>query len=83
MGYDYFGKGIALPGAYGREPNLERHEFGKEWYKTMEVLLAKGVIQFHPIKVLKGQWDGIIGGLDSLRKGEVSGTKLVVRLSQD
>ncbi|KAI8626688.1 GroES-like protein [Xylariaceae sp. FL1651] len=81
MGYDMFGKGIALPGYYGREPNQGRHELGKKWYATMERLLAQGDIQFHPIQVVKGKWDGIINGLDLLRKGEVSGMKLVVRLS--
>lgn len=81
MGYDMFGKGVALPGGYAREPDAERQALSSTWFATMERLLTSSKIKFHPIKVVDGQWQGILGGLDLLRKGEVSGTKLVVRLS--
>ncbi|KXJ94937.1 chaperonin 10-like protein [Microdochium bolleyi] len=83
MGYDMFGKGIDLPGAYGREPNPDRHELGKAWYRTMEKLVGDGKIKFHPTTILDGRFDGILKGLASLRKGEVSGTKLVVNMALD
>lgn len=81
MGYDMFGKRIALPGEYGREANEERHVAGRRWCAEMSRLLAEGKIKSHPIKVLEGGWQGIIDGLETLRKGEVSGTKLVVRIN--
>jgi len=81
MGYDIFGKGIDLPGGYGREPNLDRHELGKAWYRSMEKLVADGKIKLHPITVLDGRFDGILKGLSLLKKGEVSATKLVVNLA--
>ncbi|KAJ1323104.1 aspyridone synthetase trans-acting enoyl reductase [Microdochium nivale] len=80
MGYDIFGNGIDLPGAYGRDPNQSRHELGKAWFRTMEKLMGDGKIKFHPITILDGQFDGILKGLASLKKGEVSGTKLVVNM---
>lgn len=81
MGYDMFGKQIALPGDYGREANEERHQAGRKWCVELGRLLAEGKIKSHPIKVLEGGWQSIIDGLELLRKGEVSGTKLVVRLT--
>ncbi len=81
MGYDMFGKRIALPGEYGREANEERHVSWRKWCVEMSRLLAEDKIKSHPIKVLEGGWQSIIDGLELLRKGEVSGTKLVVRMT--
>ncbi|KAI1259183.1 GroES-like protein [Xylariaceae sp. FL1019] len=81
MAYDMFGKGIELPGDYGRAPNLGRYELGQRWSRTFQTLLEENKISFHPIKILSGKWDGILAGLDLLRKGQVSGTKLVVHVS--
>ena len=47
----------------------------------MSRLLAEDKIKSHPIKVLEGGWQSIIDGLELLRKGEVSGAKLVVRMT--
>lgn len=72
------GKGVALPGIYGREPHPERHALGKVWVKDMERLLEQRKIVFHPIKALGGGWQGVLDGLNMLRKGGISATKLVV-----
>lgn len=72
------GKGVALPGIYAREPHPERHALGKVWVKDMEHLLEQRRITFHPTKVLGGSWQGVLDGLEMLRKGGVSATKLVL-----
>ncbi|XWW93411.1 hypothetical protein V2A60_001344 [Cordyceps javanica] len=71
----------AVTSDHGREANEERHQAGRKWCMEMGRLLAEGKIKSHPIKVLEGGWQSIIDGLKLLRKGEVSGTKLVVRLT--
>lgn len=81
MGYDMFGKGVVLPGAYAREPDAERHALSSIWFATLERLLKEDRIQFHPIKVLGSRWQDIVDGLDVLRRGDISGTKLVVEVS--
>lgn len=80
MGYDMMGQPIALSRGYEREANPERHELGRRWCRTMERLLAEDKIKFHPIRELEGKWEGILAGLDDLRKGRVSAMKLVVPL---
>lgn len=82
MGYDVFGKRIGLPGGYGRDPNRARHQLARRWCVTMAGLLQQDRIKSHPIQVLDGGWKSILEGLDRLRKGQVSGTKLVVRMPQ-
>ncbi|KAF7978889.1 hypothetical protein HWV62_44391 [Athelia sp. TMB] len=48
-------------------------------YANLESYLDTRVIQTNPVEVLPGGLGGIVGGLDRLREGKVSATKLVVR----
>ncbi|EEQ30015.1 putative secondary metabolism biosynthetic enzyme [Microsporum canis] len=80
MGYDMMGKQIGLSRGYERDANPERHALGRRWCRTMEQLLAEDKIKFHPIRVLEGGWDAVLAGLDDLKGGRVSATKLVVPL---
>lgn len=34
MGYDMFGKGVALPGSYGRKPDNERRASSSVWFSN-------------------------------------------------
>lgn len=51
----------------------------KFWRLTCE-LLAQGKIRPHPQEVREGGLEGVLGGLDDLRKERVSGVKLVYPL---
>ncbi|KAJ7682258.1 chaperonin 10-like protein [Mycena polygramma] len=52
-------------------------KFGKLIIKNLPQLLAKGVISATPYEVLPNGVAGILGGLERLEKGSVSGIKLV------
>ena len=80
MGYDIYGKGIALDRGYEREPNLDRNRRGVAWFETMQGLVDRGEIRTHPVLVLRGGLEGVLKGLEKLRTGAVSGQKLVVRI---
>lgn len=57
--------------------NAEDFNYAKMWALVCERLLAEGKIQVHPPKVSKAGLDGVLDGLDLLRKDQVSGEKLV------
>ena len=54
-------------------------ELGKQLFKELEGLVASGDIKPNRVEVLDGGLAGIVGGLERLKKGEVSAAKLVVR----
>lgn len=75
-GSEYYFEGEILPASE------EDHAFGVDITRVAEILLQKKVLQNHPISVnendaQKGGLEGVLMGLDKLRKGEVSGRKLV------
>ena len=77
-----YGRKIDL-GDYSSEPNLEAREFGRKWYALVERLLRNGDLKPHPVRVLeseKGWSKAILDGLKTLKKGKVSGEKLVVNV---
>jgi hypothetical protein len=43
-------------------------------------LLAHGRFKPHSVTVGEGGWEGVSAGLDKLRSGAVSGTKLVFKV---
>jgi hypothetical protein len=75
-----FGKRVALGGAYEREAKAELRDAAVRWFGVMHPLWEKGEVRAHPVKTLPGSWKGVLNGLDILRKGGVSGHKLVVRV---
>lgn len=48
-------------------------------YTNLESYLESRAIQANNVEILTGGLEGIVGGLDRLREGKVSATKLVVR----
>ncbi|KAH9896255.1 putative alcohol dehydrogenase [Xylariomycetidae sp. FL2044] len=79
MGFEVLGVDVDLgPGTtYTRTASSRLHAIGMVWAKEIEHLLKSDLIQTHPIAEVKieGQewWDGVIQGLDQLRRGEVRG----------
>jgi NADPH:quinone reductase-like Zn-dependent oxidoreductase len=76
-----FGKRIALGGAYERAACQSTFEAGVELVIAAQKLLDCGQIRCHPPRILSPGFGGILEGLDLLKRGQVSGQKLVVRIS--
>ncbi|KAJ5950402.1 uncharacterized protein N7479_008815 [Penicillium vulpinum] len=56
------------------------HNLLRQFYADLGQL-CHDVVRPPPITTIKGGFDGILNGLDKLRKGEVRGTKLVIDIS--
>ncbi|KAF2642235.1 GroES-like protein [Massarina eburnea CBS 473.64] len=80
LGYTIFGNPVILPGGYVKEESPEDVVFTRNWMVKMERLLAEGSIKPHPIQSQTGGLSGVIRDLDLLRRGVVSGKKLVYAL---
>jgi len=52
-----------------------------KFMKTAETLIAQGQLEPHPAALQQGGLAGIIDAIDMLRKGKVSGQKLVFRVA--
>ena len=59
----------------------EDYLFARKWADVCDEMLLQGLIKPHPPKVMQGGLDGVLEGLDLLRKEQVSGEKLVYRIS--
>lgn len=77
LGWTILGKEVMLAGAYHRDPTPEDRTYGELWADKMEGLLASGKLEPHPMEVHKGGLAAIPSSLDSMRKGQVRGKKLV------
>ena len=77
MGQSIFGKELLLSGGYERPAIAQQREIGRWWFATLQRLWAEGKIKPHPIKVGEGGFEGILKGIDLLRKGKVARQKLV------
>ena len=56
------------------------YEYGKMFWKLTEELIAAEKIKAHRITVGNGGLHGVLDGIQMLRDGKVSGTKLVYRI---
>lgn len=50
------------------------------FWNMAEKLFAEGKVKAHPKEVRSGGLEGIFGGLNDLKTGKVSGTKLVYKI---
>jgi NADPH:quinone reductase-like Zn-dependent oxidoreductase len=84
MAYETTGHAVdyGAGSAYTRPARAESYALGVEAAAEMQALIDAGRVVPHPVRELKGGWDGILKGLDMLRGGKVSGEKLVVRIPQ-
>jgi hypothetical protein len=83
MGFQVLGVDIDLgTSIYTRSADEKLMAIGKQWAGAIQQLMESGRIRAHPLHELKDGWQGIIEGLEMLRKGEVRGQKLVARIPQ-
>lgn len=68
--WDFFGPNPATQ---------EDYEFGRMFWRLAAKLVAEGKIKVHPPRVGE-RLEGVVQGLDEMRKGTVSATKLVYKL---
>ncbi|TAQ90375.1 hypothetical protein B7494_g1326 [Chlorociboria aeruginascens] len=81
LGLTIYGKKVALDGVYGRDPLPDDYEFGKEWFAVSQRLLNAGRVRSHPVREGNGGFEGVLGAVDGLRRGGVSGYKLVYAIA--
>ncbi|KAL9052722.1 MAG: hypothetical protein Q9162_005223 [Coniocarpon cinnabarinum] len=73
VGEEFFFRGTVF------KPSPEDFEFAKKWMALCEKLRNQGKWKMEP-SVQAGGIDGIVSGLERLKKGEVSGEKLVYQI---
>ncbi|KAK0516445.1 hypothetical protein JMJ35_001048 [Cladonia borealis] len=77
LGWTLFGKPVKLAGAYARPAIPEDLVFGNRWRELMQPLLNRSMLVPHPLEAHSGGLAALIPRVDLLRKGKVSGKKLV------
>lgn len=81
MGPLLLGHQLALTQRYERDEDPEKHAFGVQWYKDVQKMLDRGLLERHPIRILGNTLEAMIEGVEMLQRKEVSGKKLVVSLN--
>lgn len=76
------GKKIALPPPLAREENPAIRDWTLEWFRNIQSLTDTGKVRLHPLKMIDGGFEGILQGLDLLKRKQVSAQKLVVKIPQ-
>lgn len=82
LGPAIFGHGSTWPSPYGRPADPELQMFGAKLWAIAQKLVDEGRLQHHPLEVVDGGFETIIDEMERVKKGQVSGQKIVVRLSQ-
>jgi len=81
LAYTAFGEAFTLgPQSFAAVP--EDQAFSAWWWLLAEKLLTSGKIRVHPLSVREGGLEGVLEGLDLMRKDQVSGQKLVYNVSE-
>ncbi|KAL4811322.1 chaperonin 10-like protein [Aspergillus unguis] len=80
LAYTLHGSGVQLPEPYRRDPDPSMLEFTRRWRDELQPLLDEEILKPHPPRELQRGWNGVIEGLEMLKRGEVRGQKLVVVL---
>ncbi|KND87118.1 Enoyl reductase LovC [Tolypocladium ophioglossoides CBS 100239] len=79
--YTMFGKEVTSPRPFGRPARPKDRVFAERWYRGTQTLVdIPGEIHPHPLDQGSDGLHGVIKGLDRMRKGDVSGVKLVYEL---
>jgi hypothetical protein len=66
-----------MDGEYARDVRPEDQRFAVEFAAQVQGLLDQRKLEPHPVKVMAGGWEGVIEGVDIIRKQSMSGQKLV------
>lgn len=77
MGLTMFGRKVALDGVYGREAQPGDRQFANEVWPYVQKLLDDGMFLTHPVKSMKGGWEGVVEGVAIIRTQTMSGYKMV------
>lgn len=80
IAFTMFNKPINWQKPYRKEAKPKDRKFAEHWFQVAQGLLDTGAIVPHPIRQESGGLKGVIDGVDMVRKGEVSGVKLVYRI---
>lgn len=74
------GGASAWPAPYGCDAEPRLRDMAVPIFAVIERLLHEGKVRPHPVRVEEGGYEGLIRGVDVVRKGGLSGQKLVYRL---
>ncbi|RYO88681.1 hypothetical protein DL762_003607 [Monosporascus cannonballus] len=81
--YTMFGKEVRWPRPFARPARPKDRAFAESWFKGTQTLVdTPGEIRPHPLDQGSDSFHGIIKGLDRMRKGDISGVKLVHDLAK-
>lgn len=83
IAFTMFNKPINWQRPYRKEAKPKDRKFAEHWFQVAQGLLDSGAVVPHPIRERSGGLKGVIDGVDMVRKGEVSGVKLVYRIQDD
>ena len=83
MAFEILGEAVKLPGDYGKPANSAKRELGKRFFAIFQRLLNEGKLVPHPTQRVDGGLEGIAGGLQLLKSGNLSGKKLTAILSDE
>lgn len=72
-----FGAPVILSGEYHRDADPKYREAGAKQFAAVQALMNRGLIEPHPVKSMQGGWQGVMQGVDIIRKQPLSGQKLV------
>jgi NADPH:quinone reductase-like Zn-dependent oxidoreductase len=75
------GRAIGWKAPFGRGENPELADSSVKYFETVQMLLNQGKIRAHPIQRMDGGLPGVLEGLEQLRRKQISGKKLVYRVS--
>ncbi|EKG15174.1 hypothetical protein MPH_07620 [Macrophomina phaseolina MS6] len=77
VAFTIFDKPVNWQRPFQREARPRDREFAEGWFRIAQGLLYEGAVRPHPQEERNGGLEGVVEGLDSVRKGLVSGVKLV------
>lgn len=80
LGYTSLGEAFTKFGKQ-REANPDDLAFSSEFSALSQKLIEEKKIRAHRHEVREGGLDGIMGGLDDMKNGKISGVKVVYRVS--
>ena len=84
MGYEVFGREIALGNGYGRngKDGVEHRQRAARWAEEVQSLVLGGFLKGHAVEVLGGKWEeSVPKGLWRLKRGDARGVKLVAKIA--
>ena len=73
---------ISWPEPFGTQGKPEARDFAVKFFPYIHKLFTAGELKSHPISVESGGFEGLLDGVSSIRKGKVSGQKLVYRTAE-